>query len=68
MATNAEYQARIQGYDRSQLLTLWDHIQNNDTPDWEPGRALEYLVVRSFELESAEVAYPGHQLKPGYSV
>ena len=45
-------------FDRSQLLTLWDHIQNNDTPDWEPGRALEYLVVRAFELENAEVAYP----------
>ena len=58
MATNAEYQSRIQTFDRSQLLTLWDHIQNNDTPNWEPGRSLEYLVVRAFELEGAEVAYP----------
>jgi Restriction endonuclease len=58
MATNAEYQARIQSYDRSQLLNLWDHIQRNETPDWEPGRALEYLVIRAFELENAEVAYP----------
>ena len=58
MTTNAEYQARIQTFDRSQLLNLWDHIQNNDTPDWEPGRALEYLVIRAFELEGAEVAYP----------
>ena len=58
MTTNAEYQARIQTFDRSRLLTLWDHIQRNETPDWEPGKALEYLVIRAFELENAEVAYP----------
>ncbi len=58
MTTNAEYQSRIQSYGRPQLLTLWDHIQRNETSDWEPGRALEYLVIRAFELEGAEVAYP----------
>ncbi len=66
MTTNAEYQSRIQSTDRwrsltfgeSQLLNLWEYIQRNETPDWEPGRALEYLVIRAFELEGAEVAYP----------
>ena len=58
MTTNAEYQARIQTFDRSRLLTLWDHIQRNETPDWEPGKALECLVIRAFELENAEVTYP----------
>ena len=41
----------LQGYfpkphdPRSQLLTLWDYSQNN-TPDWELGRALEYLMTK----------------------
>ena len=43
---------------RSALWNLWEAIQSGDTPAWPPGRALEYLVVRAFELSGAEVRYP----------
>lgn len=58
MTTAAEYQHRIETYDRAQLLDLWTQIQACDTPHWEPGKALEYLIVRAFELEGADVTYP----------
>lgn len=40
------------------LLTLWQAIVAKDTPDWPPGRALEYLVLRAFEIEGATVRWP----------
>jgi hypothetical protein len=58
MATETDYQQRITAYDHAQLLTLWEEIQADDTPGWEPGKAFEYLVIRSFELEGATVTYP----------
>jgi hypothetical protein len=58
MATEIEYQQRIAAYNHAQLLTLWEEIQADDTPGWEPGKAFEYLVIRAFELEGATVVYP----------
>lgn len=58
MTTAAEYQQRIATYDRSRLLELWRQIEASNTPDWEPGKALEYLIPRAFELEGASVTYP----------
>ncbi|BAU16131.1 hypothetical protein LEP3755_66980 (plasmid) [Leptolyngbya sp. NIES-3755] len=58
MTTSAEYQRRIEIYDRAQLLDLWTQIQACNTPNWEPGKALEYLIIRAFELEGADVTYP----------
>lgn len=40
------------------LSDLWEGISARDTPDWEPGKAFEYLVLRAFELDGAEVRYP----------
>jgi hypothetical protein len=37
---------------------LWQHIQAGNTPDWDSGKAFEYLILRAFELEGAEVRYP----------
>lgn len=58
MPTEAEYKQRIADYDSPQLLELWSQIQARDTPNWEPGRALEYLIIRAFEIEGATVTYP----------
>jgi hypothetical protein len=58
MATETDYQQRIAAYGHTQLLTLWEEIQADDTPGWEPGKAFEYLVIRAFELEGATVTYP----------
>jgi Restriction endonuclease len=58
MPTEADYQQRIADYTAPQLLELWGQIQSGETPGWEPGKALEYLVVRAFEIEDASVRYP----------
>jgi hypothetical protein len=58
MATGAEYEARILGYGWEQLSELWQGIQANQITNWEPGKALEYLVLRAFQLEGADVVYP----------
>lgn len=58
MPRDAEYAELISRYDRNRLCDLWEAISVGDTPDWEPGKALEYLVIRAFELEGAEVQWP----------
>jgi hypothetical protein len=58
MTTEAEYKERILGYASNQLLELWNEIKTNETSTWEPGKALEYLIIRAFEVEGAEVTYP----------
>ncbi|MEP1080140.1 restriction endonuclease [Leptolyngbya sp. PL-A3] len=58
MATDAEYRQQIQTYDRGQLIELWQAIAARNTPGWDSGKAFEYLILRAFELEDAEVTYP----------
>jgi hypothetical protein len=53
-----DYQQQIEALDQTALLELWQDIQDRNTPDWEPGRAFEYLVLRAFQLEGAHVTYP----------
>jgi hypothetical protein len=41
------------------LLVLWDDIVEDKVEDfWPDGLAFEYLILRSFEIEGAEVAWP----------
>jgi hypothetical protein len=56
--TSINYEQQIQQYDRTALLNLWAKIEAGDTPEWEAGRAFEYLVLRAFQLEAAEVRWP----------
>lgn len=58
MPTSEEYEFRVKSLDQSGLTTLWEAILERKTPDWDPGKALEYVIVRAFELEGAEVSYP----------
>lgn len=58
MPTGAEYEARIKTYNLDDLIRLLSQIEAGNTPDWDAGKALEYLIIRAFELEGAEVLYP----------
>jgi hypothetical protein len=62
MATPAELEAKIKRIpDWNGLRNLWAATQAGTLPGWEAGEALEYLVIRAFELdpdEPATVRYP----------
>lgn len=58
MASDEDYKIKIQKFQRTDLLALWQQIQERNTPSWAPGKALEYFILRAFELEGAEVVYP----------
>src|SRR5260370_25210937 len=62
MATSEELEAKIKRItDWNGLRNLWAAIQAGTPPGWEEGEALEYLVIRAFELdpdEPATVRYP----------
>lgn len=56
--TELEYEQLIRTYDWQSLDELWQAIINKNTQDWDKGKALEYLIVRMFELSGATVRYP----------
>lgn len=58
MATTDEYRQRIQAFDRQGLAHLLARIESRDTPLWDPGKAFEFLVLRAFEMEGADVTWP----------
>jgi hypothetical protein len=59
MANNFDNQNQIRAYKTPKKLTkLWSEILDRETPHWESGKALEYFVLRAFELEGATVRYP----------
>jgi hypothetical protein len=58
MPTAAEYEARIKALGWDELSILWRAIQQGDTPHWESGKAFEYLILRTFELDDAQVRWP----------
>src|SRR4051794_34066818 len=58
MPTELEYQIRIEGMEWHDLRILWEQIVARETPDWEPGKAFEYLVLAAFRLDGAQVRWP----------
>lgn len=52
------YQTRIESLGWADLEILWTAIEQRDTPEWEAGKAFEYLVLRSFQLDGAHVKWP----------
>lgn len=58
MPTGAEYQVRIEEFSWEELQTLWMAIEQRDTTEWEAGKAFEYLILRAFQLDGAEVRWP----------
>ncbi|MCY1080453.1 hypothetical protein [Archangium lansingense] len=54
-----EYQRRVLALEHSGLLALWQGLRAGvSPPDWPAGSLLEYLVLRAFQLEGAEVTWP----------
>jgi Restriction endonuclease len=53
-----EAEAKIQTLDWAGLRDLWGKIQAGDTPDWDPGKAFEYLILQIFHLDGAVVRWP----------
>lgn len=47
----------VQDYDWIKLEEFWHKIKEGKTK-WSSGKALEYMFVRAFDLEGAEVVYP----------
>ncbi len=58
MATESEYQSQISSYDWDDLQRLWTQISQRQTPNWDTGKAFEYLLLRAFALEGADVVFP----------
>jgi hypothetical protein len=63
-----EAEAKIQAMDWAGLRNLWMKIQARDTPDWDTGMAFEYLVLRIFQLDGAEVHWPYQAKLKGMNV
>ena len=57
MTTAAQYEAKIQSLQWDDLRSLWEKIKQRNTPEWDSGRAFEYLVIRAFQLDGAQVRY-----------
>ena len=53
-----DYVARIRGLDQKGIVRLWTKIESRKVHGWPSGKALEYLVIRLFELDGATVEYP----------
>jgi hypothetical protein len=56
--TNADYEKKVGTYQWADLKSLLAEIVAKSTPGWAPGKALEYLVVRAFQLDNATVRWP----------
>ena len=52
------YESQIKKLKWPGLAKLWEAIKATATPDWPPGKAFEYLVLRIFDLDGAEVRWP----------
>ena len=45
--------------DHAALMALWQRLLRNEPmPDWGKGKPFEYLLLRAFEIEGAEVTWP----------
>jgi hypothetical protein len=59
MALNVEYEAAIRKLKWPGLQKLWEDITSGKVDPWWPkGKAFEYLIVRMFELDEAQVTWP----------
>lgn len=55
---SVEYVRRARQLGWPGLRRLWREIEQGTAAGWPPGRALEHLVLRAFELSGAEVVWP----------
>ena len=56
--TGNEYERKIRQQDYKKLVKLWDTVKwGKQIRGWAEGKAFEYLVLRGFEIEGAEIRY-----------
>ncbi|HEX5751980.1 MAG TPA: restriction endonuclease [Archangium sp.] len=61
-----EYQRRVLALDHSGVLELWQGLRAGvSPPEWPAGVLLEYLLLRAFQLEGAEVTWPYRVYRDG---
>ncbi|VVE64110.1 hypothetical protein PCA31118_01495 [Pandoraea captiosa] len=58
MVADREYIERVRGYGWKDVDGLWRDVKQCSTPGWDAGKALEYLVLKGFELSGATVKWP----------
>ena len=51
-------QHKIVQLDHAGLIALWQAIEDGAPTEWAPGKALEDIVLRAFQLEGAAVRWP----------
>ena len=56
--TNDDCKEAIRMLDWEGAQRLWRRIRSGSTGEWPVGKAYEYLVLRTFELDGAEVTWP----------
>ena len=57
MATPEENRERVLGFGHEQVVELLAHVLDEACEDWDEGAALEYLILRAFQIEGATVRY-----------
>jgi hypothetical protein len=57
LTASAKYEAMAQSLQWKDLRSLWESIENRSTPGWDAGKAFEYLILRAFQLDGADVKY-----------
>jgi Restriction endonuclease len=68
MASDRQYVKKIRRYGWGDLRKLWVAISHGNTPGWDSGKALEYLVLRAFELSGTEVVWPYNVSSEGKTI
>lgn len=54
-----EYRSRVLALQRDGVVRVWQELQAGNTHEgWPPGKLLEYLLLRGFQLEGARVKWP----------
>lgn len=56
---STDYREQVLALDSTGVHRMWQVVyQGDNLVGWPPGKAVEYLVLRAFQLEGAEVSWP----------
>ncbi len=58
MPTTTENTRRVRALGWVGLKQLWARISRGETDDWGAGKAMEFLILRAFQLDRADVTWP----------
>jgi len=58
MTASEKYIKQARSLNLAGLRKLWAQIVSGNTAEWPSGKAMEYLILRAFELDGATVVWP----------